>query len=185
MKIDHSVAVAVASFTILLGAAFATRARIYDFKGGVRIPAGSCATYPLSAKPDIVTSAGGLSVFGSSSFQLQCVCSLPVPEKAQVRQFVMVGNVVKGTIQASLGGVRWNVPRQITAYASLTMGPTTPYEVPDQKQKKVVVNLPVTGAGSLLTDRIQTYVIETRFVGPAAVSLEEALEIFYFEVYWD
>jgi hypothetical protein len=159
---------------------------IHDFKGGVRIPAGSGPTYSTGSKPpDIVASAGGLAVFGSSNIALQSVCSVPVPEKALVRQFVMVGNVVKGQIRASLGGVQWNVPRQTSAYAQLSMDPSTPYEVPNQKQKKVVVNLPTTGPRTLVIDRTQTYVIEALLSAPGAISLEEALELFYFEIYWD
>lgn len=36
-----------------------------------------------------------------------------------------------------------------------------------------------------MTDRIQCYFIEAQFRSGAPVSLEEALELFYFEVYWD
>ena len=159
---------------------------ISDFRGGVRIPAASCATYPGGNKPlDTIVSAGGLAVFGSSNIALQSICPVPVPEKALIRQFVIVGNVVKGLIRASLGGVLSNVPRQTTAYAELTMDASTPYDVPDQKQKKAVVNLPTTGPRRLVIDRSQTYVIEALFSAPAAVSLEEALELFYFEIYWD
>jgi hypothetical protein len=108
-----------------------------------------------------------------------------LPEKALVRQFVIVGNVEKGVIQADLGGVRWNVPRQHILYSSLKMLPETPYEVPDMKQKKVVANMPTTGPNFLLTDRIQSYFIQARFTSSQAVNLEEALELFYCEIYWD
>ncbi len=113
------------------------------------------------------------------------VCQLPVPEKVPIRQFVMVGNVGKGLISAELGGVRWNAPRQHVRYAQIKMLPSTPFEVPEMKQKKVVVNLPSTGAGSLTTDRIQSYFIGAAFSSPSPLTIEQALELFYFEVYWD
>ncbi|MDH4230765.1 MAG: hypothetical protein OEW04_01900 [Nitrospirota bacterium] len=164
----------------------AAQAGIYDFKGGVRIPAGSCATYSNTPRAEFVSSSGGLSVYNMDGrIDVSCVCQLPVPEKARIRQFVMVGNVSKGRISAQLGGVSWNVPRQHSQYASVSMEPATPYEVPQMKQKKVVQNLPVSGNKSLRTDRIQTYFIEARLTSGAAVNIEDALEIFYFEVYWD
>jgi hypothetical protein len=49
----------------------------------------------------------------------------------------------------------------------------------------VVVNLPTTGPRTLVIDRSQTYVIEALLSAPGAISLEEALELFYFEIYWD
>ncbi|MFZ3168353.1 MAG: hypothetical protein WA130_12110 [Candidatus Methanoperedens sp.] len=159
---------------------------IYDFKHGVRIPAGSSATYSNTSKAQIISSSGGLAVFNyDGRIDVQCVCQLPVPEKAQIRQFVMVGNVDIGEIYAELGGVRWNVPRQHILYASVRMLPTTPYEVAEMRQKKMVVNLPVSGNGSLSTDRILCYFIQASFRSDSAVSIEQALEVFYFEIYWD
>jgi hypothetical protein len=159
---------------------------IYDFKHGIRIPAGSCAAYSNTPKAQMISQSGGLSVFNfDGPIDVECVCQLPLPEKALVRQFVMVGNVEKGQIQAELGGVRWNVPRQHILYSSLNIMPTTPYEVLEMKQKKAVANLPVSGPSSLVTDRIQSYFIQARFTSNQAVSLEQALEIFYFEIYWD
>lgn len=162
------------------------RADIYSFRGGVRIPAGSCVTYSNTPKAQFVSGAGGLAVYNMDGrIDVTCVCQLPVPERARIRQFVLTGNVSKGEIRAQLGGVRWNVPRQSLVFATANMLPGTPYEVPQMKQKKVVQNLPDSGAGSLKIDRIQTYFIEARFTSNAAVNIEEALEIFYFEIYWD
>jgi hypothetical protein len=171
---------------LMLASGSVTHADIYDFRGGVRIPAGSCATYAIAPRPEVISTSGGLAVHSvGDRIDLQCVCQVPVPEKAKIRQFVMVGNVTKGTITASLGGVRWNVPRQHSAYATVRLRPETPFEVPAQKQKKMVQNLPSSGNGSVVTDRVQTYFIEARLTASSAVSIEEALEIFYFEIYWD
>jgi hypothetical protein len=165
---------------------FSAQAGIYDFKGGVRIPAASCVTYSDVNKHGIVSSSGGFSVYNySGSIDVSFVCQVPVPEKVLVRQFVMVGNVNKGLIRAELGAVRWNAPRQHLAYASVKMVPTTAYEIPAMKQKKVVHNLPVSGNKSLRTDRGQTYFIEVHCNSNTAVSIEDALEVFYFELYWD
>jgi hypothetical protein len=161
--------------------------QISNFKGGVRIPAASCPTYPSNKTTEIIGSGGGgLSVFNMSGrIQVIAVCQLPVPEKALVRQFVIVGNVSKGTISAWLGGIMWNAPRQASQYASVSMNSNTPFEIPQMKQKKVVQNLPVSGLKSLRTDRSQTYFIEATFSSASALNIEEALELFYFEVYWD
>ena len=159
---------------------------IYEFNKGIRIPAGSCSTYSNTPKAQMISQSGGLSIFNyDGPIEVQCVSQLPLPEKALVRQFVIVGNVEKGQILAELGGVMWNVPRQHRLYSSLNMQPATPYEVPDSKQKKVVENLPTTGPKSMVTDRAQSYFIQARFISLEPVSLEEALELFYFEVYWD
>jgi len=157
-----------------------------DFKHGVRIPAGSCVPYLDTPKAQVLSSSGGLLVFNlDGRSDVHSVCQLPVPEKAVIRQFVLVGNVTKGEISAELGGVRWNAPRQHLRYATLKLAPATPYELPEVKQKKVVMNLPATGSGSLIIDRLQTYFIQARFIADSVVSIEEALEVFYFEVYWD
>lgn len=119
---------------------------IYDFGHGVRIPAGSCAIYSNTPKVQTISQCGGLAVFSfAGPIDVQCVCQLPLPEKALVRQFVMTGNALKGEIRAQLGGVMWNAPRQHTQYSSLIMSPSTPYEVPQMRQKKVVMNMPTTG----------------------------------------
>lgn len=159
---------------------------IYDFKHGVRIPAGSCSTYSNTPKAELISASGGLDVFNyDGPVDVSCICQLPVPEKAIIRQFVMVGNVEKGEIYAEIGGVRWNAPRQHLSYAAIKMLPSTPYEIPLMKQKKVVLNLPVSGNNSLTTDRIQCYFIQARFHSNSAISIEQALSLFYFEVYWD
>jgi hypothetical protein len=163
-----------------------TQAGINDFKGGIRIPAGSCVTYSNTPKAEVISSSGGLAVYNmNGQLDVSCVCQVPVPEKVLIRQFVMVGNVNKGSISAELGAVRWNAPRQHLAYASVNMSPKTTYELPAMKQKKVVLNLPISGKKSLRTDRVQTYFIEARFNSKAATSIEDALEVFYFELYWD
>jgi len=36
---------------------------IYDFKHGVRIPAGSCSTYSNTPKAELISASGGLDVF--------------------------------------------------------------------------------------------------------------------------
>ncbi len=162
------------------------RADIYAFKGGIRIPAGSCASFPTTRGTQVVSTAGGLAVFNMGGpVAASLVCQVPVPEKARIRQFVLTGNVVKGAISAHLGGVRWNTPRQASALARVSMLPTTPYEVPDQKQKKVVQNVPLSGPGSFMIDRIQTYFIEAALNANTPLNIEDGLEIFYFEIYWD
>lgn len=114
-----------------------TYSGIYDFKGGVRIPTGSCTIYSNTPKAQFVSSSGGIAVYNyDGSIDVTCVCQLPVPENARIRQFVIVGNVTKGKIIAELGGLRWNAPRQHLQYASAMMNPNTPYEVPQMKQKK-------------------------------------------------
>jgi len=159
---------------------------IYDFQHGVRIPAGSCPTYSNTPKAEIISSSGDLAVFNfNGKIDVNCVCQLPLPEKALVRQFVIVGNVEKGQIIAELGGVKWDAPRQHSRYSSLTMLPSTPYEIPAMKQKKLVANLPTTGPKSLVTDRIVSYFIGARFYSEEAISIEQALQLFYFEIYWD
>ena len=65
------------------------------------------------------------------------------------------------------------------------MLPSTPFEVPAMKQKKQVVNLPISGRGSLTVDRAQCYFIQAELFTDSAVSIEQDLEIFYFEIYWD
>jgi hypothetical protein len=160
--------------------------QIHNFKGGVRIPAGSCATYSNTPRAEKFSSSGGLVIYNfDGRIDVTCVCQLPVPETAKIRQFVSVGNVSKGEIIARLGAVLWNVPRQASMYASVRLNPGTPYEIPEMKQMKAVQNLPVSGPQSLTIDRAQTYFIEAQFRSDSAVSIEEALELFYFEVYWD
>jgi len=167
-------------------AAPAGDAQVEQFGYGMRIPAGSCVSYSNTPKAQILSSSGGLLVFNPDGrIDVHCVCQLPVPEKARIRQVVMVGNVTKGELSAELGGVRWNAPRQHLRYATLKMTPNTTYEISEMKQKKVVANLPAAGRGSLTTDRLQTYFIQTRFTSDSALNIEEALELFYFEIYWD
>src|SRR5262245_58030223 len=100
-------------FAAFLLAYNVAQAGIYDFKGGVRVPAGSCLTYLDQPNSNVVSVNGGLRVSNSTgSVGARCVCQLPVPEKAKIRQFVMVGNVSKGEIFAYIGSVPWNQPRQ-------------------------------------------------------------------------
>jgi hypothetical protein len=65
------------------------------------------------------------------------------------------------------------------------MLPSTPFEIPDMQQKKVVENLPTSDPNSLTTDRAVCYFIQARMHSDSPVSVEQSLEIFYFEVYWD
>lgn len=161
--------------------------QVHSFRGGVRIPAGSCATYSNTPKAEMVSSSGGLVIYNfDGRIDVNCVCQLPVPEKARIRQFAIVGNVSKGVISAMLGGVREGAPRQSSAYASVSLKPRIDIPVIRQRnQNRVVQNLPVSGPKSLTIDRAETYFIEARFKSDSAVSIEEALELFYFEVYWD
>jgi len=173
-------------FISLLLAAPTGDAQVEQFGYGIRIPAGSCVSYLNTPQAQLVSTSGGLLVFNPDGrIDVHCVCQLPVPEKAKIRQVVMVGNVSKGEISAELGGVRWNAPRQHLRYATLRMTPNTTYEIPEMKQKKVLANLPAAGRGSLTTDRLQTYFIQARFTATTALNIEEALELFYFEIYWD
>jgi hypothetical protein len=159
--------------------------QIYSFKGGVRIPAGSCVTHSNTPKAEL-TGGSGIGVFNyDGAIDVTAVCSLPVPEGALVRQFVAVGNATKGTVTAEIGAILWNVPRQYSQKALVQIDPNTPYEVPEMKQKKAVQNLPTTGTGVLKIDRIQTYFIQAHLYSSTAIPVEEALELFYFEVYWD
>jgi hypothetical protein len=159
---------------------------IYNFGHGVRIPAGSCATYTNTPRANIATLASSLVVYNTDgALEVNGICQLAVPEKALVRQFVMVGNVSKGRIDAEIGAVAWNIPRRYTQFAPLTILPTTPFEVAETQQKKVVANLPTTGAGSLIIDRINCYFIQVRCTSDVAISLEDDMEVFYFEIYWD
>jgi hypothetical protein len=58
-------------------------------------------------KLKLISASGGLDVFNyDGPVDVSCVCQLPVPEKAIIRQFVMVGDVEKGEIYAEIGGVR-------------------------------------------------------------------------------
>jgi hypothetical protein len=159
---------------------------IHDFGGGVRIPAGSCAVHSNTPRAQIFSGSGGLAVYNfDGSIDVTCVCQLPVPERALIRQFVVVGNLGTGQIDAELSGVSWNVPRQHAQYASLRMLPSTPFEIPDMQQRKVVQDLPTSDPTSLTTDRAECYFIQARMHSDSPVSVEQALEIFYFEVYWD
>lgn len=161
-------------------------AGIYNFKRGVRVPAGSCVTYTESPNTHVISATGGLRLFNTSGpVKAHCVCQLPVPEKAKIRQFVMVGNVSTGEIFAYIAGVPWNQPHQVPFWANISLLPTTPYEIPAVKQKKIVRNLPISGSDSLTTDRINTYYVEAEFRTRSPVSAQNALELFYFEIYWD
>lgn len=156
---------------------------IYDFGHGVRIPAGSLSTYANTSRTIIANLGSGLVVYNPDGpLQVQGITQLPLREQSVLRQFVMVGSVDKGRIEAEIGEVPWNVPRQYRPYAQLALLPTTPYEIPEARQKKIVVNI---APNSLVLNRINCYFVQVRFSCDVALSLEEALEVFYFEVYWD
>lgn len=55
---------------------------IYDFKHGVRIPAGSCSTYSNTPKSELISASGGLDVFNyDGPVDVSCVCQLGNVEK--------------------------------------------------------------------------------------------------------
>jgi hypothetical protein len=159
---------------------------INDYKHGVRIPAGSSATYSNTPNASIASIASSVVVYNDTGpLNVGGICQLPVPEGALIRQFVMVGHCSKGRVDAEIGSVAWNVPRQFTSYAPLAILPTTPYEVPQNRQKKVVYNLPTAAPAALVLNRVNCYFIQMRFTSNEPVSLDDDLEVFYFEVYWD
>ncbi len=150
------------------------------------MPAGRCITYIDRSGTHVTSVNGGLRLVNPSGpVKAHCVCRLPVPEKAKVHQFVMVGNVSDGEISAYIAGVPWNQPNRVRFYAHLSLLRSTPFEVPLEKQKKVVWDLPISGTESLTIDRSNPYYIEAEFKTSGAVDIQNALELFYFEVYWD
>lgn len=158
---------------------------IYNFKGGIRIPAGSGSIYPDGSGMRITSINGGLNIYNTSGpVRARCVCQVPVPEKAKIRQFVMVGNVRHGEIFGFLGSVPWNKPHEGIIWAHNTLSPTTPYEVRDMQQKQVF-QLPLTGSESLTIDRINTYYIDAYFRTDTIVMDTSPLRLYYFEIYWD
>ena len=55
-----------------------TQAGINDFKGGIRIPAGSCVTYSNTPKAEIISNSGGLAVYNmNGQLDVSCVCQVP------------------------------------------------------------------------------------------------------------
>jgi len=159
---------------------------IYQFKGGIRVPAGAGTFYSDFPGTIINSINGGLIVYNpKNKVKLRCIYQLPVPEGAKVRQFVLVGNVTVGEIFAYIGAIEWNRPHQGTLFAPLSILPNTPYEIASEKQKKVTTDLPLSGSSSLIIDRSKTYFIEVEFKSDSPVDLNKALELFYLEIYWD
>jgi hypothetical protein len=162
-----------------------TGADINSFKGGVRVAAGSCVTYPVTAGATIMTATGDLAISNQTQrVDVRMVCHLPVPEGSVIRQFAMVGKVSIGEVFATLSVVEPTDPGQAPFFATLTLTPSTPFEIPG-KQQKVVAELPASGGESLKVQRTRAHYIDATFKSPAAVSAAQALRVFYFEVYWN
>jgi hypothetical protein len=159
---------------------------IHAFKGGARIAAASCPSYIERPGARVSSVNGQLRVHDSNNpVKVRVVCALPLPEKAKLRQFVMVGNVSKGEIFAFIAQEAWNEPRSVPFFANISLLPSTPFEVPARQQKKIVKNVPTSGSESMTIDRINTYFIEAEIASTTPVDEANALELFYFEVYWD
>lgn len=172
--------------SIMVFAFLSAQSSIYDYKGGIRIPGGAGAIYNDRAESIITCINGGLRVFNSKDkVKARVIYQLPVPEKAKVRKLVLVGNVNSGEIFAYIGALEWNKPHQAIIYAPISILPNTPYEIPSEKQKKVVKDLPLTGNSSLIIDRSRVYFIEVEFKSDSAIDANNALELFYIEIYWD
>jgi len=160
--------------------------KIYEFRGGIRIPAGAGTIFSDSPGTIFNSINGGLIVYNpKNKLKARCIYQLPVPEGAKIRQFVLVGNVIIGEIFAYIGALEWNKPRQGIVFAPISLLPNTPYEVESEKQKKIVKDLPLSGISSLIIDRRRTYFIEVEFKSESSVDLNKALELFYIEIYWD
>lgn len=185
MKTLTKLAIACAAIVTMLAAESAAQG-IYAFKGGTRIAAASCPSYVERPGARIGSANGQLRVYDlNNPIKVRVVCALPLPEKAKLRQFVMVGNVSKGEIFAFIAQEAWNEPRSVPFFANISLLPSTPFEVPARQQKKVVKNVPASGSESMTTDRINTYFIEAEIASTTPVDEVNALELFYFEVYWD
>jgi hypothetical protein len=159
-------------------------AGIYDFKGGVRIPASTCVCYDdIAGSEERVgpTNGPGISAYNNSdSLRLWCSCAVPVPEKSSIRQFVMVGNVVsQGFIKADICLTSWNKPEEYITLASTRIDVNTPYEIQEKKQKKAVANTKIT------VDRLNTYYIKVRLYSDKAVPYSDRMRLDYFELYWN
>ena len=185
MKNLAKLAIACASVMTAMATESAAQG-IYAFKGGARIAAASCPSYLERPGARIGSVNGQLRVYDPNSpIKVRVVCALPLPEKAKLRQFVMVGNVSKGEIFAYIAQESWNEPRSVPFFANISLLPSTPFEVPARQQKKIVKNVPTSGSESMTTDRINTYFIEAEIASTSPVDEANALELFYFEVYWD
>jgi hypothetical protein len=162
---------------------------IYDYNHGVRIPAGVGNRPTAWSKARFACDYTRLYVVGNDDVNEVFLYSLPVPEKAVIRQFVMVGNVnakkKKASISAILAETKWNKPRAHILHVKMEMTSDTPYELPNEKQKKIVSPvLPASGPNALIIDRENCYAIQARFEATELTNDDE-LELVYFEVYWD
>lgn len=185
MKIPEKSAIACATIVAML-ATGSNAQGIYAFKGGARIAAASCPSYVELPGARLGSANGQLRVYNPNNpIRVRVVCALPLPEKAKLRQFVMVGNVSKGEIFAFIAQEAWNEPRAVPFFANISLLPSTPFEVPARQQKKIVKNVPTSGSESMTTDRINTYFIVAEIASTTPVDEANALELFYFEVYWD
>jgi hypothetical protein len=173
---------AVAAATL---AGTASAQDIRSFKSGVRVAAGTCATYPIVGGAVISSTTGDLALSNpSQTVNVRVLCHLPVPEGALIRRFVMVGKVPVGEIFATLSIVEATEPGQAPFFAPLTMTPTTPFEIAG-KQQKTTADLPATGSESLTVSRTRAHYIEATVKTRTPVRTDQALGLYYFEVYWN
>ena len=175
----------------LLGTAFVTLAAvpsgqdINSFKGGVRVAAATCATFPAVSSTSITTALGDLKISNvTQAVKVTVVCHLPVPEGAAVRRFAVTGKVGTGEIFAFLHVREATNASQGLLFAPLTLIPSTPFEIPDQQQR-VVTDLPPSGTESLTITRTRAHFIDATVTTKTPVPEAQALRLFYFEVYWD
>ena len=179
---------ALTTVTTLVAAALAVPAAAQDirsFKGGVRIAAATCTTYPVVAGATITTTTGDLAIsHASQTVNVRVICHLAVPEGAVIRRFAMTGRVPAGEIFAILGIVEATDPGEAPFFAPLTMTPASPFEVPGKLQR-VAADVPASGSESLTVSRLRPHYIEATVKTRAAVAGTDPMRLFFFEVYWN
>src|SRR5262245_6316612 len=158
---------------------------INSFKGGVRVAAGTCATFPAVSSTRITTALGDLAISNATqAVKVAILCQLPVPEGAVVRRFAMTGKVGTGEIFAFLHVREATDASQGLLFAPLTLIPSTPFEIPGQQQR-VETDLPASGAESLTMSRTRAHFIDATVTTKTPIPDAQALRLFYFEIYWD
>lgn len=173
------------AFAVVMVATLAAPGRAESAAGGVRVAAGSCVTYPVTPGASISTATGDIAISNQAQpVNVRMVCHLPVPEGAVIRQFAMVGKVPVGEVFATLSTIEATDPGAAPFFATLTLAPGTPFQIPG-KQQRVAADLPPTGSESLKVDQHRAFYIDATFKSPAAVPAAQALRLFYFEVYWN
>jgi hypothetical protein len=176
------------SITTLLAATFAVPVVAQDirsFKGGVRIAAGTCTTFPVVAGATVTSTTGDLAIsHPSQTVNVRVLCHLTVPEGAVIRRFAMTGKVPAGEIFAILATVDATDPGQAPFFSPLTMTPATPFDVPGKLQR-VAADLPAAGSESLTISRLRPHYIEATVKTRAAVAGSDPMRLFFFEVYWN